>query len=222
MAVLAPCSRRREAAAMEFRGSEAMGRGLPSVIGKSLLQGLRVKLTWTLLIVLWGLLAGGCPVHAEPEPAEEHLVKSAFIYNFAKFVEWPSGTFADNAAPLVLCVLGEDPMQVALTTVAGKMIGAHPLVVKAAAPNEDLPECHMLFISGAQHGELGAILNRIGRRPVLTIGDSEGFARGGVIINLAKARGKIRFEINLEAAKRGGLNISSKLLKLATIVGASP
>ena len=126
-----------------------MGQGLPSFIDKSLRPRVRLKLYGTLLIMLWALMAGGYPAHAEPEAAEEHLVKSAFIYNFAKFVEWPSGTFADSAAPLVLCVLGEDPMQTALTSVAGKMIGAHPLVVKAAAPSEDLPECHMLFISSA-------------------------------------------------------------------------
>ena len=81
---------------------------------------------------------------------------------------------------------------------------------------------YAFYFQRPEHDELAAVLNRLDRRPVLTIGDSEGFARGGVIINLAKARGKIRFEINLEAAKRGGLSISSKLLKLATIVEGSP
>jgi len=190
--------------------------------GASHRQGLRLKSYWALVIMLWGLLAGGNPVHTAPVVAEEHLVKSAFIYNFAKFIEWPSGAFADSAAPLVLGVLGHDPMQTALKSVAGKMIGTHPLVIKAAASNESLSACHMLFISGAEHANLASILNRLGHRPVLTIGDSEGYARKGVIINLVKARGKIRFQINLEAAKRCGLNISSKLLKLATIVKGRP
>ncbi|MCJ7829966.1 MAG: YfiR family protein, partial [Desulfobacterales bacterium] len=159
---------------------------------------------------------------AELPVAEEHLVKSAFIYNFAKFVEWPSGAFGASDAPLVLCILGEDPIQNALASVAGKMIGAHPLVVTPAASVENTAACHMLFIAGAKRGDLAPILNGLARRPVLTIGDSEGFAREGVIINLVKSRGKIRFEINLEAAKRSGLDISSKLLKLAMVVEGSP
>ena len=171
----------------------------------------------------WGLLlAGGNPAHAEPRGSEESLVKAAFIFNFAKFVEWPPNSFADGDSPLVLCVLGEDPIQSALASVAGKMIGAHPLVVKPAASVENTAACHMLFIAGAKRGDFAPILNSLDRRPVLTIGDSEGFAREGVIINLVKARGKIRFEINLEAANRSGLNISSKLLKLAMVVVGNP
>jgi hypothetical protein len=156
--------------------------------------------------------------HGEPQPVPEYAVKAAFLFNFAKFVEWPDDAFADRASPLVLCVLGEDPFGDALGFLKGKTANGRPIVIRYAATLEELDRCHLLFVSSSEKPNLPKILQVTKSRSTLTVGDMEGFARAGGIINLVKTENRVGIEINLEAAQRTRLKISSKLLALAKIV----
>jgi hypothetical protein len=156
--------------------------------------------------------------HGERQPAPEYAVKAAFLYNFAKFVEWPDDGFANPASPLVLCVLGEDPFGDALRSLSGKTVNGRPLAIRHASTLGELERCHLLFVCSSEKSILPKILGETKDRSILTVGDMEGFARDGGIINMVKEENRVGIEINLEAARRSRLKISSKLLALAKIV----
>ncbi len=172
-----------------------------------------------LILAAIGPLGAGLGVApAAAETSREYLIKAAFLYNFAKFTEWPAGTFPDGSAPLDICVFGEDPFGAALDSIAGKAIRGRTVAVHRVASIEEGAACHLLFISASEATRLSGILQSLRDRPVLTIADMPDFARAGGIINLkTNEEEKIRFEINVAIAKRAGLKLSSKLLNLAEI-----
>ena len=165
-----------------------------------------------------GARFGALAPAAAAETSREYLIKAAFLYNFAKFTEWPAGSFPDSAAPLDVCVFGEDPFGGALESIAGKTIRGRRVAVHRVASIEAGAACHLLFISASEATRLAGILESLRGRPVLTIAEMPGFARSGGIINLkTNPDDRIRFEINIGIARRVGLRLSSKLLKLAEI-----
>jgi hypothetical protein len=165
-----------------------------------------------------GARLGAVAPAAAAETSREYLIKAAFLYNFAKFTEWPAGSFPDSAAPLDVCVFGEDPFGGALESIAGKTIRGRRVAVHKVASIEAGATCHLLFISTSEATRLTGILESLRGRPVLTIAEMPGFARSGGIINLkTNPDDRIRFEINIGIAKRVGLRLSSKLLNLAEI-----
>jgi hypothetical protein len=149
-------------------------------------------------------------------PPTEYEVKAAFIHNIAKFVEWPAVPSSVRSARL--CVLGQNPFGEALEALQGKPVGRLNWEIVQADGSASLKECRVLFISASERSNLGRILESIASHPVLTIGDSEGYAEQGVMVNFYPEQNKVRFEINLAAATGAGLKISSQLLKLARIV----
>jgi hypothetical protein len=149
-------------------------------------------------------------------PPTEYEVKAAFIHNIAKFVEWPAVPPSVRSAKL--CVLGQNPFGEALGVLQGKPVGRLNWEIVPLDGSVSLKECRVLFISASERGNLGRILESIANHPVLTMGDSEGYAEQGVMVNFYLEQSKVRFEINQEAANRAGLKISSQLLKLARIV----
>jgi len=161
------------------------------------------------------LLASGAGRAQESQPSEYQL-KAAFLFNFAKFVEWPPQAFAEPTSPVVIGILGENPFGDDLErTIRGKTVNNRPFAIK---PIRSLPEargCHILFISTSEKTRLPEILESLGTATVLTVGEMERFAETGGMINLVKEADKIRFQINDVAAKNAGLKISSKLLSLA-------
>jgi len=154
---------------------------------------------------------------AESKASPEYLVKAAFIYNFAKFVEWPSTVFENASRPLTLCISGDDPFGEALESIKGKTIRERELSIKHRVSIEDLGQCHIIFVDKSENNQ-SLILNKIKNMHILSISDTEGFVHRGGIISLIKIENKIRFEINIDAAQRAKLTISSKLLNLAEIV----
>jgi hypothetical protein len=156
--------------------------------------------------------------HAESPPSREYLIKAAFLYNFAKFVNWPAEAFSNDSTPLTLCILGEDPFGDALKSIKGKTVRGGKLVIEHSAWPEDIGQCHILFVSASEEKRLSRILNTIRGKTILTVSDMNSFARRGGIINLVTLRSKIHFEINVDATDLAGLKIGSKLLKLAKIV----
>jgi hypothetical protein len=148
----------------------------------------------------------------------EYRVKAAFLYNFTKFVDWPPGD-QHPAQPFIIGILGDDPFGDDIQRLAGKAVGDRSLSIRRYPAWDDAAAtCDILFITASQKDDLETILDRLGGTSVLTVGDSNDFARRGVMINFFMGANKVRFEVNLKQATQAGFKISSRLLKLATIV----
>lgn len=153
------------------------------------------------------------------QSVDEYRVKAAFLYNFAKFVEWPAGEFKGPDDPVTICVLGRGPLGPLLEqAVSGKQIEGHPLVAREITETRDAAVCQILFVAAGEKKRLPAILDQLKAGSVLTVGETQNFATGGGVINFKLEDGKVRLEVNLHAAERAKLRISSKLLSLAKIV----
>ena len=170
-----------------------------------------------ILIVASALLVPGPGVRAELP--SEYQIKAAFLYKFARFVEWPEGTFADDGDPIRIGVLGEDPFGGLLDRVVrDRMVQGRRLEIKRLERIEDLQDCHVLFVGSSHKRRLSQILQHLDGSGVLTVGEMSLFARDGGMIRLYTKEERVQFEINVDAAERAGLQISSELLKLARII----
>lgn len=150
---------------------------------------------------------------------EEYQVKAVFLYNFAHFTQWPSQALGDSNSPLVIGVLGDDPFSNSLDQVVrGEKVNSHPLFVQRYQHVEDIKDCHVLFVSRSEMKHLDRILSTMRGRSVLTVGEADGFAKRGGMVRFVTEQNKIRFRINVEAAKAANLTISSQLLRAADIV----
>ncbi|HTB80695.1 MAG TPA: YfiR family protein [Opitutaceae bacterium] len=168
-----------------------------------------------LVLLFWA----GQEAAAQPVVSREYQVKAVFLFNFAQFVDWPSGTFSSAQAPLVIGVLGDDPFDGFLDeTIHDEKVNDHPLIVQRYRRVEEIGACHILFISQSESGRLDRILARLKDRNILTVGDAEDFARRGGMIRFVTENNKIRLRINMDAAKAAELTISSRLLRPAKIV----
>jgi hypothetical protein len=163
------------------------------------------------------LLLALVPLPAGAQEAEpEYELKAAFLYNFVKFVDWPPEAFAGERSPLTICVYGKDPFGKSLDgVVQGETLGERSLLVQRPEALDDLRDCQVLFVSRSERQRLAEVLARVEGAPVLTVADTDGFLRAGGIINFVLEENKVRFLINLAAAERSRLRISSKLLRLA-------
>jgi YfiR/HmsC-like len=170
----------------------------------------RRALLW--IIGLAGLLAFAPAARADDLP--EYRLKAAFLYNFALFTEWP----AEVGGTLNLCIHGNDPFGKELDGLQGKAVGERSLAVQRKAIGESVGSCQVVFIAASSIGSLPRVLEGLRGRPVLVVTDSPGAARQGAALNMAVAQNRITFEANLQAARGAGLNLSSKLLRLATEV----
>jgi hypothetical protein len=158
---------------------------------------------------------------ARAQTSKEYQIKAAFLFNFAQFVEWPAAAFADASAPISIGVLGDDPFGAVLDqTIEGETINHRKLIVQRSQRVTDLKGCHLVFISKSEKLHLADIFDSLGSASVLTVSETENFARRGGIINFYLDGNKVRFEINAAAAQRKGIKISSQLLKLGKVVGA--
>jgi hypothetical protein len=150
---------------------------------------------------------------------KEYELKAAFLYNFAQFVDWPPEAFPSADTPLVIGVLGADPFGATLDElVHNEVVKARKLVVQRFRRVEDIGLCHILYVSQSETPRLDQILARIKGKPILTVGDSEGFAQRGGMVRFLTERNKIRLKINVQATKAANLTISSKLLRAADLV----
>jgi hypothetical protein len=180
----------------------------------------RIRLTnaaaaFGLVIMLGSRLAAGSP----EQPMDEYQVKAAFLYNFAKFVEWPVEAFQSPVEPIGICILGQDPFGRSLEdTLAGRVIESRSLVVRHISSYQQNAGCHILFIGAVEIKRAPPMLADIRRPGILTVGDSDSSGADGVVICFRLESGKVRFVINLEAAAREKVRISSRLLNLAKVI----
>jgi hypothetical protein len=182
----------------------------------SLVSARTVAISPLLAVCLLGSsTAAGLEADAHPG---EYAVKAAFLYNFARFVEWPPEL---PPGPFVVAVLGTDPFGSALdSTFANKSIQGRQLDIRRVTRPEDAGDAQVVFIATTEARQLREILKALGSASVLTVGESEGFALAGGIVGFRMSGNRVRFDINLGQASRARLRISSELLKLARVVGA--
>ena len=148
------------------------------------------------------------------QPSTEYRIKAAFLYNFTSFVTWPDNLAGESE--FTLCVFGDDPFGELLDKLAGKSVNGRQLVVRRLESLALLDQCKLVFISEMPSDQLGAALALLHGLPVLTVSDIHGFTELGGIIEFRIIENKVRFDINVNAAESSGLNISSKLLSLAS------
>ena len=178
-----------------------------------------MRLVLAFIILISHSIADSSALIAQTKTATEYQVKAAFLYNFAKFVDWPPSAFSDAKQTLNICVYGRDPFGTALEdALLGKTIGERRVSLGRAMQFQDLVGCHVVFVSASAHESAAELANRLKGRAVLLVGESEGFAASGGVIQFTIEDNRVHFVINPDAADRAGLRISSKLLALAKIV----
>lgn len=147
----------------------------------------------------------------------EYEVKAAFLVNFFKFVEWPSRA-RDGSAGYMLCIYGSDPFGQYAKALDGSKVRGKVLEVKKVSSTRSLKGCNMLFVSSSERRRINSVLDSVRGADLLTVGDTDGYAQSGIMVNFFIEENKVRFEINMNAIKRAKINVSSQLLKLGRIV----
>jgi len=168
-----------------------------------------------LALLLWPL---GAAAQSSPYTLYQH--KALYLFNFAKYTEWPKEAFPDENAPFVLGILGQDPFRSDIDIIKGKTIKGRKLVVRNFRSVEEVTGCHLLFISSSETNNLAQILRVLDHAHILTIAEAEGFIEQSGMINLVpeqKSPGTqvVGFEINQAAAEKAKLKMDTQLLKLA-------
>jgi hypothetical protein len=166
------------------------------------------------------------PTFSQTNQATEYELKAAFLFNFAKFIDWPDKSFADGQSPFLVCVIGRDPFGSVLDTyLSGKMIGGRTVAVDrfpAAGSAVIAHRCQIAFISSSEQGHFREVIDSFQGQNILLVGDGDGFATSGGTIEFLLEQEHVRFAINPDAADRADLKVSSKLLALAEIVHDDP
>jgi hypothetical protein len=150
---------------------------------------------------------------AENLSSREYEIKAAYLYNFIKYVDWPS--YGDT---ITIGVLGGNPFGTALAPLNGKIVKGRRLLIKELDSVREAQKCQIIFVSSSEKQRLQEIFENLKFARVLTVGETDGFATSGGMINFVEENNKVHFEINADAARRTGLTISSELLKLAKLV----
>ena len=150
---------------------------------------------------------------------DEYQVKAAFLFNFAKFVEWPAKSFPKPSDPIVICIVGQNPFEDHLRqAIQGKIWEGRTFAILQIVDLPPKSRCQILFVTSSERQRFRSIVGSLKGGGILTVGDSPGFIDDGGIVNFQVEGGKIRFEINVEAGDQAQLSLSSKLLSLAQIV----
>jgi len=174
-----------------------------------------------MLLGLW-LAAGdvcGAEMPAALPPSLEYKVKAAYLFNFAKYVEWPARAFPGEDAPIVIGILGQVPFDSVMEeTIAGRQIGKRRVVVRRSKRAEDLRDAHVLFIGVSERERLTRILTVLKGRSVLTVSEMPRFCLNGGMVAFVLEREVVRFDVNLDNAEQAGLKISARMLATARVV----
>ncbi len=172
-----------------------------------------------ILTLLLSTCASAVPAQTTPPvrmPTEQEI-KVALLYKFAKFVNWPKDAHA-NATTFRICILGGRPFGEALNALNGKEVNGLPLELVRARSLSQAKGSHIVYVDKSWSDRLETVVRDIGGLGVLFIGSDTGFAKQGGVLEFTLQDGRVGFAINLDAAGRERLEVSSKLLRLAQIV----
>jgi hypothetical protein len=151
---------------------------------------------------------------AAAEELPEYRLKVAFLYNFAAYTEWP----AEVGGTLNVCIYGADPFGAEAEALNGKKVGQRTLALQRKSQAQALRGCQIVFIAAAAQEQVQRVLDVLRGLPVLTVADAPGALQHGVVLNMNLAQERVSFEANLRAAHEARLELSSRLLRLATQV----
>jgi hypothetical protein len=170
------------------------------------------------IAALLAIASALCLTRGAVAASKEYEVKAAFTYHFTQFIEWPTDAFATDDAPFIVAVMGHDPFDGAMEqAMTNKFVGKHPIVVKHFDSANDIGPCQILFVPANLDDSLRAILDKVGKSPVLTVGESDAVMPAGGAIHLFLEDNRMRLEINPDVLDAAGLKASAKLMKLARI-----
>ncbi|MBJ6725780.1 YfiR family protein [Geomesophilobacter sediminis] len=169
-------------------------------------------------MVLACLFSLAVSVPAAPAKLTEGQVKSAYLLNFAQYAEWPHASFPDAGTPLVISVLGKSSYLSAFDALTDRTVHKRRAQVRFISRIEELGDSHILFICASEKGQLSRILNSLKSEAVLTVSDIKDFTDAGGMIGLVPKDGRLAFEINMKAARRADIKLSSHLLRLAVAI----
>ena len=174
-----------------------------------------------LVYILLLSLAGAMLIQqrqVQAQSAEVNQVKAAYLYNFAKFVEWPAEAYRDADDPAIICAVGDDRTgEILQQAVSGKKANGRRVEARYPRTPRDMRSCHVLFIGFSEKGRISDVLHDLENSHVLTVGQMQQFIPLGGMINLAQNNGRIELEIDPETAEAAGLKISSRLLVVSHI-----
>ena len=155
------------------------------------------------------------------DPAGEYRVKSAFLVNFIKFVEWPSAALGEPSQPIVVRVVGRSYADVIEAALKDKAAKERPILVRRQDDGQPTDDCHVLFVMADASQQLRPVLRELGRKPVLTVSEIDEPDTSPAVLNFVPAGTRLAFTVNLDSADSAGLQVSSKLLALAQSVRSS-
>ena len=168
------------------------------------------------LLLLGAVLALAFPLRGQ-EASLEYQVKAVYLLNFTRYVDWPPHARPASNNPIYICILGRDPFGNDLdAAVQGKRTQGHPIAVRRVTSVQDAAGCHIVFQTQSEWRSQRETVLSLTERGILTVGDSEQFAREGGVIGFVISNETVRFVVNLRARERAGLTISSRMLSLAT------
>lgn len=179
------------------------------------------KLFICLLAIVFSLLAGTLRTTAQSDVALDYQVKAAYLLNFPKYIDWPSSAFAETNSPITVDVFGDADVanEFANMIESGKAVGGHPIVLKRITSEDEITnDCQILFVAVSEKPLTSSILEKVKGFNILTVGESDDFLADGGIINLVHRNHKIRLQVNLDAAEKTHLKISSRLLVVSEVV----
>ncbi len=172
------------------------------------------SVNWLLLFLTWAVSS---PLICA-DGLTEAQIKAAYLYNFAKFAEWPESALNDED-DILLCVVGNNVLDGAIDSLNGRQIGNHRLnVVPRDFDDSGLSLCHILFVGHSEQQRFLVLLKALNDAPVLTLSEIENFSEKGGSIGLVFRDNKVLFEINLEPIRRAGIRLPSQLLNIASYV----
>ncbi len=177
-----------------------------------------------LAALLLALAASGLgPGRAAPEVGSEYQTKAAQIYSFTKFIEWPPKKFPSAESPFIIGVYGSDDITDFLReSFQSRRIKDRSVEIRHLTNKAELAGCHVVFVSRSERDRLGMVLHELRRENILSVGESDNFLRSGGVINFVNVDGATRFQINLGAASRESLKVSSKLLPISYPANGEP
>ena len=188
-------------------GDSAGRPHVPGASEGSVLNGMRSRVVGLLLA---GLVAVNHSVHAVQ--LDESLVKGAMLVNLGLFVEWPE----HSSEPFVMAVAADEAfVDTVIRLVRGRRLNGREVQVRRLSGSESDCACHVLFVGLPEDGRSARLLQSARGKPVLTIGETTSFLRGGGVVRIFRDDDRLRLQINTKAADSAGLRISSRLLQLA-------
>ena len=160
--------------------------------------------------------------YAQPSAGGEYQVKAGFIYHFARFTHWPLKDLENEKSPFIICIASTYPETKSLFSLQKKVLRNRKLIVKKYESDADIKTCRILFIASDDKNYIIKKLDDAKEQNILTIGEEKEFAEMGGIISFFVEKNRLRFIVNLKAARRAGLKFSAQLLMSAEIINEEP